>query len=111
MKKLLLLACLAWGMEVNAQGHAISGIGASLCAEYMVEEANSDLEFMFLSWAQGFASSHFVSNGISINEALLDIEFLRNRLNNYCEDAPDAGFYVAAMQLTIYLRERRIEVE
>jgi hypothetical protein len=99
MKVLILVITLMFSSSVLAEDvYSTTGIGANLCFEYLDTPENSDLDFMYLSWAQGFISFALVVADTGKTSNQLNSDFLRRNLNKYCEDNPTKEFSNAVIQ-------------
>ena len=107
----LTLAVLLIALPVSAQQAKIVGLGATGCAQFMLEiRHNPALQRDYLAWAQGFMSGVLLGRPAGVDEGLdlipstvpllKQLEFLRE----YCDQNPSESFSNAVLSLYKRLR-------
>jgi len=107
----LTLAVLLIAVPVSAQQAKIVGLGATGCAQFMLEiKHNPALQRDYLAWAQGFMSGVLLGRPAGVDEGLdllpstvpllKQLEFLRE----YCDQNPSESFSNAVLSLYKRLR-------
>lgn len=107
MKKLL-IAILFVCSNVQAEQYDSVGAGTLRCFEYLEVPTGGQMDNMYISWAQGATTMYLSVNGLSTTKELLDSDFLRAKLNHYCEQKPEQMFGIAVAQYIAYIQARMI---
>lgn len=108
MKKLILVITLLVCSNVQAEQYDSVGAGTLKCFEYLEVPTGGQVDNMYISWAQGATTMYLSVNGLSASKELLDSEFLRAKLNHYCEQKPEQMFGIAVAQYIAYIQTRML---
>lgn len=99
MKKILLAASLlvaSLGAQAETK-YMVAGPGSIDCFKYLDAPTDSELDRMFISWAQGFFTYRLLSSELGLTRSEMSVDFLKRNINRYCEANPTEDFYFAVI--------------
>ncbi len=85
MKKLVLLFTLLCSQNAMAEKYfQIIGIGTKTCSDYLNAPTGSELDYMYVSWAQGAMSITAHTRQVQVSEEYVKVDNFRKILNAQC---------------------------